>query len=192
VKAFVLATAKAREISEILGPTVALVARPEFPTEVAETGGTLLANARIKAWALVEATGTPAIADDTGLEVDALAGQPGVRSARYAGDKASYADNVAKLLSALAAVAGGDAARTARFRTVAVAAWPDGREIFAEGTVEGRIAWEARGSAGFGYDPVFVPDGGDGRTFAEMAGEEKNELSHRAKAFRCLAAKLGS
>jgi XTP/dITP diphosphohydrolase len=135
----------------------------------------------------VAATARPAIADDTGLEVDALGGAPGVYSARYAGETATYDDNVDKLVDALA----GEAARRARFRTVAVASWPDGREVVAEGVVEGTIASERRGSGGFGYDPVFIPDDGDGRTFAEMTSAEKNQRSHRGRAFGALAARLG-
>jgi XTP/dITP diphosphohydrolase len=187
---FVLATAnadKAREIAEILGPAVILLPRPVAVPDVEETGDTLLANALLKARALVAATGQAAIADDTGLEVDALDGAPGVYSARYAGDAATYGENVAKLVGALEGVADG---RRARFKTVAVAAWPDGREITAEGVVEGDIAVAPRGRDGFGYDPVFVPREGDGRTFAEMPAEEKHRLSHRGRAFRALAAQL--
>ncbi len=187
---FVLATAnpeKAEEISAILGHSVRLLARPPSVGEVEETGETLLENARLKARALVEATGLAAIADDTGLEVDAIGGAPGVHSARYAGEVATYADNVAKLRHELAGI---DAPRTARFRTVALAAWPDGRELSAEGSVTGVIAPAPRGDKGFGYDPLFVPDEGDGRTFAEMAPEEKHLISHRGRAFRALAALL--
>jgi XTP/dITP diphosphohydrolase len=189
---FVLATAnadKAREIAAILGPAVTLRPRPASVPEVEETGDTLVANARLKARALVAATARPAIADDTGLEVDALGGAPGVYSARYAGETATYDDNVDKLVDALA---GQEGARRARFRTVAVASWPDGREVVAEGVVEGTIAPERRGTGGFGYDPVFIPDDGDGRTFAEMTSAEKNERSHRGRAFRALAARLGA
>jgi XTP/dITP diphosphohydrolase len=118
-----------------------------------------------------------------------------VYSARYAGEEATYADNVAKLLRELSAhVPTGDA-RVARFKTVALAAFPDGSEIWAEGTVEGTIAALPRGAGGFGYDPVFVPDGadgGDGRTFAEMTAAEKDAVSHRGRAFRALAAKLAA
>lgn len=188
---FVLATAnpdKAAEIHAILGPAVTLLARPATVGDVEETGDTLEENARLKARALAEATGQPAIADDTGLEVDALDGRPGVWSARYAGEGATYADNVARLLSELAGVP--PERRTARFRTVALARWPDGREVVAEGQVEGTVALVGRGGAGFGYDPVFVPTGGDGRTFAEMPADEKNSMSHRARAFRALAALL--
>ncbi len=187
---FVLATAnpdKAAEIAAILGPGVELYPRPAAVGEVEEAGDTLEENARIKARALVEATGRPAIADDTGLEVATLAGRPGVYSSRYAGEGASYADNVAKLLAEMA----GQTERSARVRTVALVLWPDGRELVAEGQVSGRICEEARGSDGFGYDPVFVPDG-ESRTFAEMALEEKNSVSHRGRAFRALAEKLRS
>jgi len=187
----VLATAnpdKAAEIVAVLrdsGLAVELAARPVDVPVVAETGETLEDNARLKAVALCEATGVAAVADDTGLEVDALGGAPGVYSARYAGDGATYADNVAKLLGALHGVPA--AARTARFTTVALAHWPDGREVAAIGEVEGSIATEARGAHGFGYDPVFVPIDGDGRSFAEMSPSEKHEVSHRGRAFRTLA-----
>ncbi len=166
---------KAREIAAILSASlpVTLLARPADVADVVEDGETLLDNARLKARALVAATGTAAVADDTGLEVDALGGAPGVYSARYAGEDATYADNAAKLLRELARLADGGGARRARFRTVALVAFADGAEVWAEGTVEGTIAAEARGSGGFGYDPVFVPDGGAGTTFArDAAGGE--------------------
>jgi XTP/dITP diphosphohydrolase len=188
---YVLASAnldKAREIREILGAAgleLELVARPPDVPDVEETGTTLEENARMKAVAICSATGEPAIADDTGLEVDALDGAPGVRSARYAGEHASYGDNVAKLLAALAGVP--PERRTARFTTVAVARFPDGREVAALGDVSGTITEEARGGEGFGYDPLFVPDEGDGRSFAEMTPQEKHDLSHRGRAFRTLA-----
>ena len=187
---FVLATAnpdKAAEIGAILGPDVELVARPASVGEVEETGDTLEENARIKARALVEATGLPAIADDTGLEVDALGGRPGVHSSRFAGEGATYAQNVAKILADMR----GTAERSARFRTVALALWPDGRELLAQGEVRGRITEQARGDDGFGYDPVFEPEG-DHRTFAEMTAAEKNAISHRGRAFRALGAMLHS
>jgi XTP/dITP diphosphohydrolase len=181
---------KAREIRTILEPVggLTLLARPNDVPDVDETGETLLDNARLKAAALVAATGQAAVADDTGLEVDALGGAPGVRSARFAGEDATYAQNVALLLESLAGVAWGD--RTARFKTVALLQLPDGAEVWAEGEIAGHIAEEARGAAGFGYDPVFVPDVGDGRTFAEMEPEEKHALSHRGRAFRALAVRL--
>jgi XTP/dITP diphosphohydrolase len=190
VTRFVLATAnpdKAREIADILGPSVSLRPRPSSVPDVEETGKTLLDNARLKARALVVATGEPAIAADTGLEVDALGGRPGVYSSRYAGEGASYADNVAKLIEAMAGMGG---SRRARFRTVAVAAWPDGREVVVEGVVDGTIASEPCGNGGFGYDPLFVPAEGDGQTFAEMTAAEKHRLSHRGRAFRALAERL--
>ena len=189
----VLATAnpdKAAEITAILGPAIELVPRPAEVPEVVEDADTLEGNARLKAVAISEATGLPALADDTGLEVDELQGDPGVRSARYAGEDATYADNVAKLLAALEGVYPAD--RTARFRTVALARWPDGREIVAEGVVDGLIAPVAEGESGFGYDPVFVPNEGDGRTFAEMSADEKHAVSHRGRAFRALAEKLAA
>jgi len=191
VTTFVLATAnpdKAREIAEVLAeaaPGLELVARPPEVADVEEVGETLEDNARIKAVALCAATDLPAVADDTGLHVDALDGAPGVQSARYAGDRATYSDNVAKLLDAVDALPLEQ--RAARFATVAVARWPDGLEIAALGEVEGVITSRPRGEGGFGYDPVFVPLEGDGRTFAEMTPGEKHALSHRARAFRTLA-----
>jgi XTP/dITP diphosphohydrolase len=188
---FVLATAnpdKAAEISAVFaasGLALDLVPRPADVPDVEETGLTLEDNARLKAVAISDATEEPAIADDTGLEVDALGGAPGVRSARFAGEHATYADNVGKLVAVLRDVPLDR--RTARFATVALARFPDGREVAATGTVEGVIAEEPRGREGFGYDPVFVPDEGDGRTFAEMAPDEKSRLSHRGRAFRTLA-----
>lgn len=184
----VLATAnpdKVTEIGAILGDGVELVARPASVPDVVEDADTLEGNARLKAVAIVEATGEPAVADDTGLEVDALGGAPGVYSARFAGEEATYADNVAKMLESLADHPD-HADRRARFRTVALCRFPDGTEVVAEGTVEGWIATEARGAAGFGYDPLFVPDDGDGRTFAEMTPAEKHAVSHRGRAFRAL------
>jgi XTP/dITP diphosphohydrolase len=181
----VLATAnphKAVEIAAVLGG-FEVVPRPAGIPDVEETADTLEGNARLKAEAVAAATGELAVADDTGLEVVALGGRPGVWAARYAGPGATYADNVAKLLAELDGV--GD--RRARFRTVALARFPDGREVVAEGTVEGEITRFPRGSAGFGYDPVFVPADGDGRTFAEMTIVEKEALSHRGRAFRALA-----
>jgi XTP/dITP diphosphohydrolase len=184
---------KVAEIAAILRASldVDLVPRPPDVPDVVEDGVTLLDNARLKAVALVSATGQPAVADDTGLEVDALGGAPGVYSARFAGPDATYADNVAKLLDELSASPDGGGARRARFRTVALVAFPDGGEVWAEGAVEGTIAGGVRGDGGFGYDPVFVPSDGDGRTFAEMSAAEKHDVSHRGRAFRSLAAALG-
>ncbi len=190
----VVATAnpdKAGEIRAVLqaaGTDVELVARPDDAAEVEETGATLLENARLKAEALRDATGIAAVADDTGLEVDALGGAPGVFSARYAGENATYADNVDKLLREIDAVH--RASRTARFRTAVVLALPDGTELVAEGVVEGVIAEEPRGTGGFGYDAVFVPAGAGGRTFAELAPDRKHAISHRGRALRALAVRL--
>jgi XTP/dITP diphosphohydrolase len=181
---------KAHEIRAIIGDAVVLEPRPPHVPDVIEDGATLVDNARLKAIALCAATGLPALADDTGLEVDALGGAPGVWAARYAGEHASYTDNVAKLLGELDGV--GDAQRTARFRTVAMVRFPDGSELIGDGVVEGRIARELRGENGFGYDPVFVPIEGDGRSFAEMNADEKHAISHRGRALRALAAQLNA
>jgi XTP/dITP diphosphohydrolase len=188
---FVVATAnpdKAVEIEAVLRDCqlpITLVPRDPGIPDVDESGDTLEDNARLKAVDVCIRTGHPAIADDTGLEVDVLDGAPGVYSARFAGEDASYADNVQLLLERMRDVP--DDRRTARFATVAIARWPDGREIAALGTVDGRILTEPRGTGGFGYDPVFVPNDGDGRTFAEMSRDEKDACSHRARAFRTLA-----
>jgi XTP/dITP diphosphohydrolase len=186
--AFVLASAnsdKVAEIAAILGDDVVLRPRPADLPDVVEDADTLEGNARLKALAVGNAVGDAAVADDTGLEVDALDGAPGVYTARFAGEGATYADNVAKLLAELDGVPTGR--RGARFRTVALAWFPDGTEVVAEGVVDGMISTEARGDGGFGYDPVFVPSEGDGRTFAEMTPEEKHAVSHRGRAFRALA-----
>lgn len=180
---------KAAEIELLLGgvPGLELVPRPEHVPEPVEDAETLLDNARIKARALVAATGEAAVADDTGLEVEALGGAPGVHTARYAGPGATYEDNWRKLLREL----DGEGNRRARWRTVALVVWPDGTERWAEGTCDGVIAPAAAGVEGFGYDPVFVPDEGDGRTFAELSRAEKNAVSHRGRAFRALSTLLG-
>jgi XTP/dITP diphosphohydrolase len=193
VTRFVVATFnrhKAAELHALLAlPGVALVPLADWPgaTSPEEHGATLLENARIKARAAVALTGLPAIADDTGLEVDALGGRPGVHAARYAGPDATYEENVAKLLRELAGIPA--AKRTARFRTVCVAAWPDGHELDAEGALEGVIVEPPRGANGFGYDPVFVPAGGT-RTYAELTDAEKNAMSHRARAVKALGERL--
>lgn len=189
---FVLATAnpdKAREIEEILGPVgVTLLPRPSDVPEVVEDGETLEDNALLKARALVAATGRAAIADDTGLFVTALGGAPGVWSARYAGEHATYADNCDKLLRELSGVPVAD--RTAHFRTVAAVAYPDGSWFVVDGEVEGTIALSPVGENGFGYDPVFLPEGERGRSMAQLTPEEKHALSHRGNAFRALAEAL--
>ena len=184
---------KAAEIAVVLGAMleIELLPRPSGVPDIVEDAETLLDNARLKARALVAATGLPAVADDTGLEVTALGGAPGVYSARYAGEDVTYADNVAKLLFELAALPDGGGERAARFRTVALVAYPDDTEVWSEVVVEGAIARKARGTGGFGYDPVFVPAEGGGRTFAEMTPDAKHAISHRGRAFRALAAALG-
>lgn len=185
----VLATAnrhKVREIQPLLvGTGIALVPVPDLVDgwDVEETGETLEENAGLKARAAVLVTGLPAVADDTGLFVAALGGLPGVRSSRYAGPGCSYADNVRKLLEAMAAVPPG--ARGARFRSVVMLACPDGSQRAFEGVLEGTIGFEARGTGGFGYDPVFELAGGG--TLAELGLDEKNRVSHRARAFGSLA-----
>ncbi len=182
---------KAGELAAILAETgdievMTLGDLPAPPGEPVEDGDTLESNAYIKAREIFAATGIPTIADDTGLEVTGLAGAPGVRSARFAGESATYADNCEKLTAELAAIP--DANRTARFRTVIC--YTDGmRTLFAEGSVEGEIVGAPRGEGGFGYDPLFRPYGSD-RTFAEMSSEEKNRISHRGLALASLRAIL--
>jgi len=176
---------KVAEMEVILREAGIPLVAGEWP-DVAETGATLEENARLKAVAVSAATGLPAIADDTGLEVDALGGRPGVHTARFAGPEASYAENRAALVAALEGASG----RSARFRTVVVTAWPDGAEVVVEGALEGEIATEERGVEGFGYDPVFrLPDG---RTLAEVPPVEKNAMSHRARALAALVAALSA
>lgn len=179
---------KVAEIRAILGDVVELVPRPAEVPDVVEDADTLAGNARLKAVAIVAAAGRAAVADDTGLEVAALGGAPGVFTARFAGEGATYADNRAHLLAALADVSD----RRARFRTVALVRWPDGAELAVEGVCDGTIPSEERGERGFGYDAVFVPDDGDGRTFAEMSDDDKHALSHRGRAFRALLAQLAA
>jgi XTP/dITP diphosphohydrolase len=178
---------KVAEIFDLMGGVIDLQSRPANLADVVEDADTLVGNARLKAVAVCVATGLPALADDTGLEVDALNGAPGVRTARFAGEQATDADNREKMLRELEGKA-----RTCRFRTVALLRFPDGREIIAEGVCEGIIAEVEVGERGFGYDPLFIARDGDGRTFAQMSASEKHELSHRGKAFRALAEILNS
>ena len=178
----VLATRNPGKVAELErrlgGLGVALVTAASLGApEVEEDADTLRGNAEKKALALWAHAGTPALADDTGLEVDALGGAPGVRSARYAGPDADADDNRRRLLAELA----GAEARTARFRTVLAYADGSGVQTF-DGVCEGVITTEAAGTAGFGYDSVFRPADGDGRTFAQMTADEKNEISHRGRA----------
>jgi len=179
---------KLREYERLLGPLGCEVVGPAdigLDLDVEETADTFEGNARLKALALAAAAGQLALADDSGLEVDALGGEPGVRSSRWV--PGADADRVRALLDRLRGV--DDAGRTARFRAVAAVADPDGRVKTASGAVEGRIAWAPRGENGFGYDPVFlVEDGGlaGDRTAAELAPAEKDRLSHRGRALRNL------
>jgi XTP/dITP diphosphohydrolase len=177
---------KVAEINDLMSGVVDLLPRPLDLADVDENDDTLVGNARLKARAVCDATGLPALADDTGLEVAALGGAPGVRTARFAGEPPNDANNRAKLLRDL----DGKTDRSARFRTVAILCFPDGRELVAEGICDGEIAGAERGERGFGYDPVFVPREGDGRTFAEMTIADKHALSHRGRAFRTLSGLL--
>jgi XTP/dITP diphosphohydrolase len=156
----------------------------EWP-DVEESGSSLEENALLKARAVVEAVGLPAVADDTGLEVAALGGLPGVRTGRFAGPDATYHDNVMLLLRELDGVTD----RRARFRTAMALVWPNDTELVVEGVLDGVIAERPRGSGGFGYDPVFEVEG---RTLSEMGLGTKNTLSHRAQALQALAEALGA
>ncbi len=181
---------KAAELSALLSlPGLEFVPLADFPGAgpVEEDGETLEANALKKARSAADATGLPALADDTGLEVEALGGAPGVYSARYAGEACSYRDNNAKLLRALEGVP--PEARRASFRCVIALCSPDGSAVTAEGRVRGRILEEPRGADGFGYDPLFLPDGAS-LSFAELSAEEKNSMSHRSAAVRNILPRL--
>jgi XTP/dITP diphosphohydrolase len=191
--AMVLATSnpgKVAELADLLGDRYAVQPRPAELPETVEDGESLEANALKKAREVAAHTGCLAVADDSGLFVAALGGRPGVRTGRFAGPGASDDDNVDRLLSELAG-GGAGAERGAEFRTVIAAVWPDGRELVVEGRVGGSISAARRGEGGFGYDPVFVPADGDGRTFAEMGLTAKQGLSHRARAIAALLAELG-
>lgn len=187
IRELVLATRnpdKGRELDAMLGDLgIRIRTMAEFPgaPDVVEDGATCRENAVKKAVSAQRFTGLTAIADDTGLEVAELGGRPGVHAARYAGEKATYADNCRKLLTELAGVP--PERRGARFVTVAAIAYPDGRVEVTEGVLEGRITEAQQGNGGFGYDPVFfVPE--MGRTLAELSPVEKNQISHRARAFQ--------
>ncbi len=172
---------KVSEVAEILGSEWSVEA---LDPDVEETGTTFEANALLKARAVVEETGTMAIADDSGIEIDALDGRPGIHSARWTEES----DWIPRVLRELAVVP--NRPRTGRYVAAAAVVWPDGREQVVLGTVEGTVATEPRGSGGFGYDPIFVPDDGDGATFAEMPPDAKHAMSHRGRAFRALLAVL--
>lgn len=174
---------KLREVSAILEglAIVRSLADKNIQTEIPEDGDTLEANARQKAWFIYERYGFDCFADDTGLEVEALGGRPGVYSARYAGEGCSFADNIRKLLGEMQGVKN----RRARFRTV-VALILNGKEFLFEGKVEGHLLEAEAGQGGFGYDPLFVPDGYQ-LTFAQMDESLKNSISHRGEAVRRMA-----
>ncbi len=178
---------KVREYEELLAAE-ALPLELTFPAQegldldVVESGATLEENAILKAQAYASASGLPTLADDSGLEVDALGGAPGVRSARYAGPGTGDADRYRKLLAAMEGVP--PQGRAARFRCVVAVALPGGSLETAEGRCEGHIGYEPRGEHGFGYDPVFVVDGAGGKSMAELQPEVKNRISHRARAFK--------
>ena len=157
-----------------------------FP-DVEETGDTYLENALLKARAVAAALGVPALADDSGIEVDALGGAPGPRSARYAGEGATDRQNLEALIAAMRGIPGGG--RSARYRCLAVLAMPDGTERHAEGICEGTLVAKPTGERGFGYDPIFVPVGRD-VTMATLTDQEKDRISHRGRAFRALAERL--
>jgi XTP/dITP diphosphohydrolase len=182
---------KLAELRRILGPGYELVALPEDAPEIAETGVTFEENALLKAHAAVAATGLVSVADDSGLAVDALSGMPGVLSARWsglpAGDPTRDDANLQLVLAQLRETP--PERRGAAFVCAAAVAFPDGREKVVRGEVRGSLLFEPRGSGGFGYDPIFVPDG-DTRTTAEMSPAEKDAISHRGRAFRALAAEL--
>lgn len=176
---------KVREYEELLTDLpetleVTFLAREGLTLEVEESGETFEENARIKALAYAQASGLISLADDSGLEVDALGGAPGVHSARYAGPATSDVDRYRKLLDTLANIPAGQ--RSARFRCVVALALPDGTVHTADGFCEGEIGFAPRGEHGFGYDPVFVAKGHGGRTMAELPPDVKNEISHRARA----------
>jgi XTP/dITP diphosphohydrolase len=151
--------------------------------DVEETAESYVENALLKAHAVADAVGIPAVADDSGIEVDALGGAPGPRSARYAGKEATEGQNLRMLIRAVSGVPA--AGRTARYRCLAVLAWPDGRDLWTEGTCEGSLVSKPRGTEGFGYDPIFVPAGWE-QTMAELPPKEKDRISHRGRAFRAL------
>ena len=181
---------KLREAAEVLGPGFEIVSPASLgiTEDIPETGSTLQENSLQKARYLFERTGLPCFADDTGLEVDALGGAPGIYSARYAGPGHDHQKNMDKLLAELGRLED----RRARFKTVVTLILADGEPRFFEGVCEGSIAREKRGTGGFGYDPVFLADAYPGRTLAEVSEEEKNAVSHRGRAIRAMAAWLKS
>ena len=181
---------KLREASEILGEGFQLVPLTEIgiTEDIPETGDTLRENSLQKAQYVFDHCGCDCFADDTGLEVDALDGAPGVYTARYAGDDKDFNKNMDKVLYELERVGG---SRRARFKSV-ITLFIDGEPHFFEGTLEGEIAHEKSGNGGFGYDPIFIADEYPGMTLADITEEQKNEISHRGKALRAMAAWLKS
>jgi XTP/dITP diphosphohydrolase len=181
---------KVREIRQIVNvPGLRLTTLADVPALEApeETGTTFEANARLKAEYYSKALGVPCLAEDSGLEIDALKGAPGVHSARFMGVDTPYPERMRHLLLLLSGAAEGR--RTARYRSAVVLVWPDGTEVVAEGSVEGRIAPDVRGTGGFGYDPVFlVPE--YGQTFGELSAKVKNQMSHRGRSLQALLEKL--
>jgi XTP/dITP diphosphohydrolase len=175
------------ELRRILGSGFELVALPTDAPEVDETGATFEENALLKAHSAAQATGLPAVADDSGIAVDALNGMPGVLSARWSGRHGDDEANLRLLLGQVAGVP--DERLGAAFVCAAAVAQPDGSDRVVRGEVRGRLIREKRGTNGFGYDPIFVPDGEE-RTTAEMGSDEKDAISHRGRAFRSLAAVL--
>lgn len=191
---FIIATnnkKKLKELSAILGALgveAVSLAEAGVESDVEETGTTFEENSRLKAVAAMEKSGLPAIADDSGLEVDALGGEPGIYSARYGGDKcADDKERYEYLLENMKNVP--DGKRSARFVSVITCTFPDGREVVARGEIEGEILRAPSGEGGFGYDPIFfVPS--EGMTTAEMSAERKNEISHRARSLQIMSKKL--
>lgn len=172
---------KVEEVARILGSGWSVTARDPG---IEETGITFEENALLKARAVCAATGELAVADDSGIEIDALDGRPGIHSARWTTEP----DWIPRVLRELGGIAGG--ARSGRYVAAAAAVWPDGFEVVVRGAVEGHVPDQPRGAGGFGYDPIFVPVEGDGRTFAEMDPDEKHAMSHRGRAFRALVEHL--
>lgn len=179
---------KVAELVDLLGARFEVLPRPDDAPETIEDQDSLEGNAIKKAREIAEFTGCAALADDTGLFVEHLDGRPGVYSARYAGADASYEDNVTKLLLELDGVELED--RRAEFRTACAVILPDGSGVTGEGSVVGTILAERRGTNGFGYDPVFMPEESEGQTFAEMLPSQKKEISHRARALVSLTLAL--
>jgi len=179
---------KIREIKSMIAPGIDLLSLADinYQYDIPETGNTLEENAMIKARTLYNISNLSTFADDTGLEIECLNGEPGVRSARYAGETKNMDDNIDKVLKLMDK----ETNRKARFRTV-IAFIFNGQEFYFEGMIAGTIIGERRGSSGFGYDPVFIPDGRN-RTFAEMSPDEKNQISHRSEALRKLTEFLSS